>query len=387
MNVLASQGSDAEIRHSNFNFNPSSSNNHWNSPSVGCGSKPPNPWIVLLNPMDAVWPAVKLFFRDLLQVKQARRWLQGAPLKTCTLGASKCEDCFCSAENQFISCGSLASLGASLDTLKTSPAFEVESQRTVFERMRYYAVIEGHGGVSCAKYIESSMARIIIEKMELHNDFKNIPAVLCDVVEMALLSLDEEYLKIAKENGDTSGASVVIALHLDDWLCVSNIGDTSAVLFDDQGQVIRMSSPHSARSRKEYMRIFTAGGNISKDGFFQRQPDLKRSRAVGSLELKLKYPGIMISKPETALLKLKPALLNLTPTLVLSSGCLWCGGQKMYNLSKQVIHSWSNYAECNYMSAQNQKPASSLKDCAKLAGCTEDMCVLCVQIHPLSPSA
>jgi len=261
---------------------------------------------------------------------------------------------------------------------ESAPQSHIPAQNEALQRMQCYAMIEGHGGTSCADFIKNSLLKTIVEKWRLFGDLTNIPNALCQVADMSLISLEDSFLKVAKQQADNSGASVVVTLYLDGWLCVSNVGDLTAVLFDNIGKDRLISRTHTASNKKECMRIFAAGGNISKVGTFQIHQSLKRSRTIGSLELKMKYPGILISSPETSFVKLETDQKVYIPSLILAPSSLWCVGGKLQLFIRKVTQSWNKYSATN--STNNQNPCSAIINYAKMVGYRDQLRLLCVQI-------
>jgi len=226
-----------------------------------------------------------------------------------------------SSGHQYISCESLGESKAALGVHTPAPVHSIfDTQNEVLVRMRCDAMIKSNGGAACSNFIKNNLLGEIMKTWNICGDLQNIPVALCNVVEMALVSLEKRYLEIAMQNGDSSGASVVVALYLDGCLCISNVGDLQAVVLGENDRAIKVLKAHSSKNKKECMRIFFAGGNISKDGFFYTDTGLNCTRTIGSLQLKMRYPGILISHPETMYISLEQTEKNCVPSVLRSSG-------------------------------------------------------------------
>jgi len=190
------------------------------------------------------------------------------------------------------------------------------------QRLKIYAVIDGHGGGACADYIQDNLVRKVVENWSALGDVNSLPHSLSQVLEVSLIELDQDFIKNAKETDDKSGACVVVALIFDQWLCVGNVGDAAGVLYRGQQQEIKMSETHTAQNRKEQKRVRKAGGKIDRKGYIQKV--LQPSRTIGDWAIKQKYPEIFIATPQTYCINLHEATTSkFNPTLILASDGLW----------------------------------------------------------------
>jgi len=236
-------------------------------------------------------------------------------------------------EIRIISCASLYFVSKMINGEAAS-----KTPDDIFDRISCYAIIDGHGGEACAEYIENSFVTRIVENLTAVADFSDIPMVLSQVLEATLITLEIGYREIAKTNKDKSGACIVAALYLEGWFCVSNIGDSAAVFFDCFGRETKMSTEHSTKNKKEFMRIFEAGGKIGKTGYIQRE--LKPSRSIGDYEFKDKYPGLLISAPSTKIIKVNTESKRYIPALVLVSTGLSGIGENTTRTIRQHTELW-----------------------------------------------
>jgi len=178
--------------------------------------------------------------------------------------------------------------------------------------LKCYAVIDGHGGAACADFLKNSLLETVAEEWKAYGDRNVLPVSLVKVLETSMLSLERKYTELAQLNSDGSGACIVVALLLGDWLCVSNIGDAAAVLFDWQGQQIKMSEIHSTDNRNECTRVQNAGGKINKNGYIEGS--LIPSRTIGDWTFKSKHPDLIISAPDTFVINILAAKQKFMPT-------------------------------------------------------------------------
>jgi len=213
------------------------------------------------------------------------------------------------------------------------------SNASAFEQMQLYAVIDGHGGSGCADFIHAVLTEKIVYFWSLCGLLENISDSLCDVLENSLASIEQEFAEHAKVVVDHSGACVVAAIYLDGWLCVSNIGDAGAVLFDNFGNELRMSQLHSHRNKQELRRIEKAGGRIS-NGYIERC--LQPSRTIGDCWIKERFPGVIIAEPDSCVIELINPHKGCYSGLVLASDGLWDIGYRKASLFiRQHTATWS----------------------------------------------
>jgi len=245
---------------------------------------------------------------------------------------------------------------------------------SVLERVKCFAVIDGHGGIRCAEYVTNSLLDKIVKNWPVQTAETKIPETLHMVVEKSLNSLDTEYAAIANKTRDNSGACVVAAVYLDGWLCVGNVGDSAAVLIDNKGKELEMTTLHVGSNKSELKRLSKAGGVVI-DGYIQGK--IVPSRTIGDRLIKAKYPGIVISDPDIQVVKIETGEGKFVPTLVLATDGLWdIGWKKAVSQIKMCSILWGNKSRTDVSTISAKDPANLLARYARASGSTDDITVI-----------
>mmetsp|Transcript_24759 Transcript_24759/g.32336 ORF Transcript_24759/g.32336 Transcript_24759/m.32336 type:complete len:363 (+) Transcript_24759:89-1177(+) len=187
-----------------------------------------------------------------------------------------------------------------------------------------FAVIDGHGGVGCADFLESNLGLTIQDKalQALEENKEDIPDLLSKIVLETINSLENDFIAHAKGCHDFSGACIVLALCYESYICVANVGDCLAVFYTPQGKCMRASTVHRCTSIPEMQRISKAGGQVDERG--RMFGCLFPSRSLGDLDVKLTHPGVLIATPSISILDLqKPSSWKHRPFLILASDGIW----------------------------------------------------------------
>ncbi|KAJ1917426.1 Protein phosphatase 2C 2 [Tieghemiomyces parasiticus] len=141
----------------------------------------------------------------------------------------------------------------------------------------FFAVYDGHGGVSSANF----------SGQELHNHIIQSKAFAAKDYEAAIkegfLSADAQLRDDEQFQAEFSGCTAIGALlTADNVLYVGNAGDSRAVL-SSNGKTIALSYDHKPTNKTELQRIQDAGGFIE---FGRVNGNLALSRAIGDFEFK-----------------------------------------------------------------------------------------------------
>jgi len=286
-----------------------------------------------------------------------------------------------SNEDRFVVCHSL------LDYLESSCAAEIKSlittdlnKTSVLQRTKCFVVIDGHGGSRCADFIKETLLVRVIEKYQEQWCIKDVPSSMCRILEGAFTSLEEDFTSQARTTRDISGACVVAALYFDGWLCVSNVGDAAAVLFDHRGTEIKMSRCHSNKNKKERARLLKAGGKVT-NGYIENL--IQPSRTIGDCHIKRKFPGLVISTPDSRMIQIQQGDGSFPPTLTLASDGLWDIGWSAHFFIKDHLRSWKNFSESD--SSFEFNAAAEVIDYARLIGSADDITVVIIQFFQSTP--
>lgn len=148
------------------------------------------------------------------------------------------------------------------------------------ESNSFFAVYDGHGGSTVAKFAGQNVHRRLISEEAYKN--KDYPAALKN----AFLGTDEDLLADPAHTRDPSGCTAVAALVSSDGkIYTANAGDSRAVV-SVAGVVEPLSFDHKPSNPGEKARIEAAGGYIE---YGRANGNLALSRALGDFEFKKNY--------------------------------------------------------------------------------------------------
>eukprot|EP00467_Chlorarachnion_reptans_P017160 CAMPEP_0114488196 /NCGR_PEP_ID=MMETSP0109-20121206/1191_1 /TAXON_ID=29199 /ORGANISM="Chlorarachnion reptans, Strain CCCM449" /LENGTH=179 /DNA_ID=CAMNT_0001664553 /DNA_START=274 /DNA_END=813 /DNA_ORIENTATION=+ len=128
-------------------------------------------------------------------------------------------------------------------------------------------------------------------------------------------NLDTAWTSIARSANSNDGSCAIVAVIINKWLHVANLGDSRAVLCSD-GQAVQLSTDHKPNSEGERSRIESQGGFVAHFGGTHRLMGvLATSRAIGNPSLK---PALSAT-PEVTSRQLKAG----DDFLIIGSDGLW----------------------------------------------------------------
>ncbi|CAG7852167.1 Protein phosphatase 2C homolog 2 Short=PP2C-2 [Serendipita indica DSM 11827] len=141
----------------------------------------------------------------------------------------------------------------------------------------FFAVFDGHGGSTVAKYAGQHVAeRLAQESAYIEGDYAT-------ALKKAFLGTDDDLRADTTFMHDPSGCTAVAALLTKDRkLYVANAGDSRSVL-SIKGEVKPMSFDHKPTNKDETARIVAAGGFVE---YGRVNGNLALSRAIGDFEFK-----------------------------------------------------------------------------------------------------
>lgn len=183
------------------------------------------------------------------------------------------------------------------------------------QRVSYYGVYDGHGGVDTAKLVQN----------DLHKNIVNKPKFAAGDIEGALtegfLETDENIVKISNEQGWMNGSTGVVAVVVDTKVYIANVGDSEACLVSEvDGELVteNLTTPHKANDPIEKKRVEELGGHV----FF--------GRIFGALAVSRSFGDAKFKKPKTAnnFVSCEPALhvADIRPNhkfMILACDGLW----------------------------------------------------------------
>lgn len=162
--------------------------------------------------------------------------------------------------------------------------------------IKMLAVFDGHGGYSVANYLRDNLPNKLAQVL-LNINF-NDQVAISQAITSACIEIDKEMF----DQGLESGSTAIIALYSDSLLYLINIGDSRAVVFNQQGQVI--VETRDFKPKEEETRIILAGGNVTRFsgiGLWRVNGSLAVSRAFGDFNLKYSLIGGIIQPDQYGL--------------------------------------------------------------------------------------
>jgi len=168
-----------------------------------------------------------------------------------------------------------------------------------------FAVFDGHGGPEVAKFCAKYMPLELIKNENFRNEnYKTaLEEVFLKMDTMLLNDTNGDLLKEFKNDPDNTnsfaGCTANVVLITRKEIYVANAGDSRALVYTFDGNVIPLSTDHKPDMETERTRIQKAGGYVSEG---RVNDNLNLSRAIGDLEYK-KNPAL---KPEQQIISAFP---------------------------------------------------------------------------------
>jgi len=131
----------------------------------------------------------------------------------------------------------------------------------------YYAVYDGHGGVSCSLFLQKHLhnnLRELIRSKNLQENSKNFFEDLCTTIQEAVIYTDIHYY----ETENTSihhGSTCVFVFFIGNKILCCNLGDSIAILVKND-EKIYLSRDFRPMREKEKGRIESRKGYVTSDG-------------------------------------------------------------------------------------------------------------------------
>lgn len=142
----------------------------------------------------------------------------------------------------------------------------------------YYAVFDGHGGVDAATYSSTHLHVILSQQEMLKSDTSA-------AFKSSFIQTDDKFLIKSRRERMRSGSTGVAVLLAADWLTVSWLGDSQAMLVK-KGEPVILMDPHKPDREDEKKRIEDLGGCIAFIGCWRVNGTYAVSRAIGDFDQK-----------------------------------------------------------------------------------------------------
>lgn len=168
-------------------------------------------------------------------------------------------------------------------------------------RMAFFGVFDGHSGKLAAEYTKTHLpynvlrhASFDVTKLGSSDD-----AGVRTAITEGYLKTDADFMAIAEKDGLKAGTTAVTLLLLDEYMVISNVGDSEAVVCRD-GKAVQLSTLHTPTNEKEKQRVAAAGGAIVHYGTWRVNGVLAVTRSIGDRTLKEQ----VTAHPDTAIEKI-----------------------------------------------------------------------------------
>jgi len=205
---------------------------------------------------------------------------------------------------------------------RSSPQMEDEYSAVVdYEPgQHFFAVFDGHGGKDVAQYCSQKAHQVFFGVRKDHPDYNTT-----QVWQATYAQLDKEIQEnLAIEDADCEGAtSTTIHLQLSKdnkfLLSVANVGDSKAVLIDDNDLHV-LSETHRPTNENEERRVKAEGGRITGERNKRLNGRLAVTRALGDHLMKKTTKGLISVPFVQDVITISDSIQT---TIVLASDGLW----------------------------------------------------------------
>ncbi|KZO96948.1 protein phosphatase 2C, partial [Calocera viscosa TUFC12733] len=174
---------------------------------------------------------------------------------------------------------------------------EGTGERPPAERTSFFAVYDGHGGASVARYAGRTVHKRLAEQAEYQqHEYR-------DALKRAFLLTDEALRADSTFKNDPSGCTAIACLVTpENRIWAANAGDSRAIL-GQAGRVKPLSYDHKPHGAVESARIRAAGGWVE---YGRVNGNLALSRALGDFE----YKKNLSLEPEAQIVTSDPEILD-----------------------------------------------------------------------------
>jgi len=153
--------------------------------------------------------------------------------------------------------------------------------------INFLGVYDGHGGKTVSKYLKENLPIYFIKKFKKNIYLKQdmFSKHVNNVYNLIQNNLKDNHPRAVNYCGSTSCITIhCIDKENESFLWIINVGDSRAVLSNENNIAIPLSKDHKPNSPEERVRIENLGGKIIYDGADWRIKNLSLSRAFGDIE-------------------------------------------------------------------------------------------------------
>jgi serine/threonine protein phosphatase PrpC len=126
----------------------------------------------------------------------------------------------------------------------------------------FYGVFDGHGGWEISALLKDVLAKKFEDLLQSNKtfDYTNV-SVVTELIRTVCLDLGKEIFELI--NCRTIGSTAVFALRFGQYLYLVNIGDSTGVVIDNQGNLLIKTKNHKPDDKDEKNRIEKHGAKVS----------------------------------------------------------------------------------------------------------------------------
>lgn len=140
----------------------------------------------------------------------------------------------------------------------------------------FFAIYDGHGGSSCADYLKDHLHTLIINRPCFPGDPRRALTEGCREAETRFLNMTEKASYMDGDGNyvvDKAGSCAIIVLTVETECYVANVGDSRAILSNDNGlRCYDLSQDHRPNEEAEFYRIRDNGGHVYQTQTCQTYP-------------------------------------------------------------------------------------------------------------------
>ena len=165
-----------------------------------------------------------------------------------------------------------------------STILNLNNDNKEMNNINFLGVYDGHGGKTVSKYLKENLPIYFIKKFKKNIYLKQnmFSKHVVDVYNLIQNDLKDNHPRLVNYCGST--CCITIHCLEEGFLWIINVGDSRAVLLNENGIAIPLSKDHKPNSPEERIRIKNLGGKIVYDGVDWRIKNLSLSRAFGDIE-------------------------------------------------------------------------------------------------------
>ena len=193
----------------------------------------------------------------------------------------------------------------------------LDNSDVTLNNINFFGVFDGHGGKTVSTYLKNNLPQCFLNNNnKLYQNSNSYIKYINQVYNSLQNNLKTKHPKAVEYCGSTA-CIVILFLNKKGYpeLWIINVGDSRAMLCNNNGEPVQLSIDHKPNLPEEKSRIESLGGKIKYDGSDWRINNLSLSRSFGDLDC----TPYVTHLPNIYKYKLKP----LDKFIVLACDGLW----------------------------------------------------------------